>query len=99
MKSKYRKVKALLSNPERWCQEAQAVNSGGISVNSHSEYAVRWCVVGAHFKVGMVQGCIWEVADACFDSTPGRLNDGPNGFERIHELLDWCIGIDEAGGL
>ena len=45
------KAKDLLSDPDKWTQQAYARDADGETVMVHDESAVRWCVLGAVGKV------------------------------------------------
>ena len=40
-------ARALIEDPERWCQGVEAVNAAGDPVAAVTEGACRWCAVGA----------------------------------------------------
>lgn len=44
-------VKELLSDPNKWSRESQAMSANGRSVEPLSKRAVSWSVVGAVFKI------------------------------------------------
>lgn len=46
-----RKARALLDDPQKWCQGAYARAPGGNPIGPETKGAVQWCAVGALRKV------------------------------------------------
>lgn len=82
------KIRELLSGPERWCQGTSALDAAGGIVDTESDYAVRWCLVGALSRCYSYQ--FQEIRDRISLAIGGRslaeFND--NGtFEAVRELV------------
>ena len=44
-------LRALLSDPARWCQHSGALNAAGLTVSPADHRAVRYCLYGGIWKV------------------------------------------------
>ena len=48
------KISELLCDESKWCKEHNAVDAQGNSVYHGSEEAVKWCLLGAFLKCGLI---------------------------------------------
>jgi hypothetical protein len=46
-----REARALIADPDRWCQGYEAVDANGVFIDSTAPQAVRWCALGALGRV------------------------------------------------
>ena len=54
-----KRAKAKIENPGHWCQGFPAKDVRGRSAKPHSDYAVRWCAIGALDSVSGRFDALW----------------------------------------
>lgn len=89
---KLRKVRAVIEQPEHWCQGNYAVSKYGTEAPPQAEDAVKWCLLGAQLRVDV--DCIPALvktlkANKCVDSI-AAYNDSHTHAE-VLSLLDKAI--------
>lgn len=93
-------VRALLADPNAWCQGANARRADGLSTGVRHEDACKWCVNGALLKVTYDRGgsdyeAAWRksrdlIEVCCIDlagSRPGFITDTNDRQDMTHETI------------
>ena len=88
---KLRAARALIEDPEQWCQGAFARDKAGNHTFSSASDAVQWCALGACTKVG-VDGYLLQRVSG--QSTAEDINDH-DGHEAVMLLFDRAISLAE----
>lgn len=98
-------ARRILSRPGAWTRKAYARDNSGQVVCSYQPEATQFCLVGACFKSARDNALPHAVTVALFPLVPlgtptiQAFNDyQAETVEDVLTLLDWAIGIEEAGG-
>ena len=94
---KLREAKALIEDPERWCQNHYALDADGNSVRMLGQKAVRWCAIGACVRVGLDMDVLYDIVLP--DKPLSEINDD-DGHAAVMALFDRAIELaasEESG--
>lgn len=88
-------AKALIQDPNKWCQGSDAQNENGDAVCAWAPTACKWCAVGALWKTGDAYGparlLLEEVAKKEFGQPgPMSLNDAYS-HNAVMRMFDHAI--------
>lgn len=88
-----RKAKALIDTPEKWIQEAYAVNDKGWEVELSNPSACKFCSLGAIHRINDDND---DAHDATFDYLKNAMGTYVDGYNDTHTHAEVMAKWDEA---